>query len=678
MDEILSGKVPKQEIVKENNFTAKSVQVKEREISPAAEIIKAEDSKVPHEKKEKIRSSSRGKIDYSSWDNLETDEEDCANQLYRKPIESNEKQNISPRADEKKEAKENKIYKLYKDKLDQMKQAAKDCFNQKDYPKSLDLYNNVIEFSKSPPKEWVQSSKEDPFAFLDKFLIPTNIPIDAATFVNRATVLFHMEKYNQSNKDCIEALKLNNDNIKAHYRQSQNYKFLTNYHASKLSLMKCIELLNSNSENHQLVSEKIILSELETVKKLESDCEIANMEKDHLLKDSASVMLEQLMASFAELNADVFSSTGHSANGEQEKMNKLSNGITAILNTHKSMQHAFRLLGGYEKLMNVRLNHQCKNIIIASIHQNEENQRYLGRFVEKLLEKLLFLKDEIEKHQIFVDLIDEFLNSPFLTQQLIKPRRLNPELGQIMINATSDEKYLTIFTLLVEFDSKTLHNFNIKSDEIIPIILSKLNKCCNELNLKMVEFLLKLTTIDENFCKNTVYTQNDLLIQSSIFLENSLKGDSRGALNILGFLHNLILLSKKNFKVIESSSLIQCLIEAMCNNELYAHCLKVLSRLVTNHSKLLSQYINLLNWNDCIKILKGEITIEKRDLISNWIQLLVVYLGNNSNSMLFYQLHGEKTLIQLLEKCMNETKGLEILIGNLSLALSKLADDGIE
>jgi tetratricopeptide (TPR) repeat protein len=566
--------------------------------------------------------------------------------------------------------KKSQIVEDIKKNIISFKEKGNAAFREQNFGLAIELYAKAINGSNDPSVIYANGMKPtDPFRYLDSLFIPKSIPTDPVLYVNRALCYFRLKNYAQCVNDCEKALSLEPGCVKALYRKAQAFMQLSGYKDSLAALKTCQKYLNESVELQLQVSLTVVANEIRELELLIEDGNITKQEKHDLIHNPSSIFLEKFLNGL-EMEKVI-----------EEEITE-TNRIIAILNSNISMQHSFRLMNGFQRIIisNKSASKKWYDIIYHATTNNEKNVRELGQKMDLLLETITSLKD-FEALSMLLRLLRKHST---LSYHFSKARPLNTLIGPSLLqslNLVPLESKVWIFDFFLVQFNKTL---DIKAKWGISIgkLLSESAKYAEQkselfFSSLCVKIIYNATVHTSKEVDHAVVVNSNRLVQGlAILLSYS---DVNFDLNtkILASLFNIICKDDCNrHSLLEETGLVISLQEKMLKQEYYHHSLRLMAKLSIQNANTLKPYLPKLDWHLCSKVLLAGLNENSCSEIGDWLQLLLVFVNNQPQHIVEFQKNnGFNTLLILLRKCTDDAVKYQRIIGNTSLVLDKCAID---
>ncbi|KAJ3254918.1 hypothetical protein HK103_006715, partial [Boothiomyces macroporosus] len=654
MNDILSGKHKEADLPKPKPVESKSLSIDQPPLIPSpAEEIKSEAKPV-----EKIKSVSNGKLDYAKWSEIKEDSPPPSPKIEpAKPKETK-----APAKVESKGAHQ----KIVQAAVNKARLLGKEEFAKHNFESSLKYFTEAIETSKSPSIELVpKQNPNDPFKFLDSLLAPSPIPVDPVLYSNRALVYFKLGDFEKSLQDCADCIAHDPYNVKSLYRQSQCQRSLKLFPDCLLSLKECIRILEEKPELQKQVSLRVCKEQAREVQLLKVDQEIEMQEAGELLKDPSSELLGQLLKTYTE---------NTHKNGKE--LDKITSNIIVMLKSHTSMKHAFRLLGGFQSLINYNSNidERWIDILLEACVDCNENIREFGENLKRIT--LLMLANQ-SKQAVASKLFTFISQHQILVNEISRLKDFTKQLGELVkagLSGTYSDSYLKFLLSVCKNSFELEERYQISAEWLLKHILDRSKSNPDGIVLELIFLLSKLENIK---LKSVIYNLADeiiLLIVSRVDKDRQTPGNIAIG---LASIHNILFQTKrKHDKIFKTTKFMALLCRLLGRNDHHDLCLKIFNRLSHYNLNEINPYLIQLDWQRCRNVLEAGVDEGSKDLVGDWSQILAVFLKSSpANVQYFVKSGGLGVLTTLLAQCTKDQALYSRIIGNLALSLSVCAQN---
>ena len=668
MNDILSGKVKDVEEIPPSSD--KILPSKESVISSLDSDLKKQpiSDYVPPAAEEKSKPSSKttkkGQIDYSKWEKIQEDVQEDVTPEPPKP-------KPQPAVKNPVVVKNPNHVQVVIDKVDNLKQRGNKSFGLKNYKEAILFYTEAIDTCLNPPSSLLSEntkSNDDPFAFLDRVLKPTPIPVSELLYMNRALCKVRLCDDLGGIEDYTRSLAINPNNLKASYGRAQAHRRLKNYQEALLDLEQCVSVYAIFPDSNKLIALDDLSSQCQQVKQLAQD----QLNYDSLSKDNADVV--QLIKSLLS-----------DANTENTDKRFREEMLIGLFEQDSHYKHLFRQMNGMDYIVNSSPTLSWARLLVKCCKDVPENCRELAEKTSTLFPLLLNLDRSREESWKILDialgfcLSEEIFLSKFTASNLFKFDRQDL-FGNLLHDSLSSGMASKSFkSTCLKF---ILHVSKAgKVGELEKLWNYKLNDMYKRVSMEMAEYPYECisiffhSTLDSNTAvKKELRGVGMSIIEKLIdWINRQENTSSPEVIDCVSIIFNILSLDPVNGKVPQTSwaNLCRILVQTAFSNETSVKTLAKISRLVGQdvHEMLLAK----LDWNHCFSVL-GDSAQER--LQGDWTQIIAVLLKSIPSSYYTFTL-GFPQFSKMLNSCLRDPIGSSRVIGNSALCLIELASNGI-
>ncbi|KAJ3354127.1 STIP1 y and U box-containing protein 1, partial [Kappamyces sp. JEL0680] len=543
-----------------------------------------------------------------------------------------------------------------------LREQGNDWFRKTDYVQAIECYSRAIHTSTDPPEDLEPLRKTDnPFSFLDRLLRPLPIPVEPGLFVNRALCRIKLGMIEEALEDCRQALAVDPIHVKAQYRESQCLRSLERYPEALQSLTKCMQLLENNSDNQAQVSIAVVREQLVQLQSIIEDQEIASQEAHTLKQDPMYQAMHRLLAALSEAQEKK----------EQPTFKSVGISLIRLLETHSSMQHSFRLLGGFSAIAKDGAESVTwARIISAACKHHETNCRHLLEKMERFLAIAMAVKND-EAFGVFVELIATepplrlafcrpFLSLDFGRKLQQGFRCYTPACQKALVSWFADLGHDLTFQYLSQKGITTEWLIQCTTSQFLP-------------NPEAAVVMLFYMTL-EPACHGALKAEASSLVSHLVACARSKALQTDVMLsNVHSTIHNLVpMLDEKAVDASMLSQTAEILVDATTKYPVSLKTLAKLSRFFILDT--VQVLCSRLDWSRAVQDLRQPLA-DSHDTAADWTQVLAKCLKISPDLCSQLQ-EALPVLVQVLKNTLDGSKQFARIIGNASLCLIEFSADG--
>ena len=271
MTDIMSGKAPpstcSRQYKQETESNTKNVKSMDKPISLNKNTCKSPQMKESSSSLERRENQKKSNgIDYSKWDNIQTEDENSSSQYeeYDGSSDESEEEEGDAKAfvhgmDVGLQEKESERSLFVKKQADNFKIAGNNAYKAGKYNNAITFYDKAIQVYETANNIHRSDTKSkdlgnDFMAFMDYMAGPCKIPVDPILYRNRAQAYLKLSMFDEALKDCESSLKFDSNNIKAIWRKIEALRGLKDFPNALLELRKLVEKYKKNELDVSVIS----------------------------------------------------------------------------------------------------------------------------------------------------------------------------------------------------------------------------------------------------------------------------------------------------------------------------------------------------------------------------------------------------------------------------------------